>query len=192
MMINPHGVQRKDAPPELPEIWRDIADTGGRYQVSTHGRVRRMYDDKPPLILKLRPHHNGGMERVTLTLADGRRIDASVLRLVAEAFLRVPPGATVAHRNGLHSDNRLTNIVFMSRRQLGVRYGHMARRRPVKKIDRAGRVLEYFPSVAEAARAGHFSPMAVRRRCQRQIADEYAPYGYTYRYDGPAQRYKED
>lgn len=191
MIINAHGVQRKDAPPELPEIWRDIADTNGRYQVSTHGRVRRMYDHKPPLILKARVHHTG-MERVQLIRADGRRIDASILRLVAETFLQIPPGATVAHRNGLHSDNRIQNIVFMSRKQLGVRYGHMGRRRPVKKIDKAGRVLEWFPSAAEAARAGHLSVMAVIRRCQRQVADEYTFTGCTYRYDGPARKYREE
>lgn len=175
---------------DAPEQWRDIPGFGGKYQASTGGSIRRMQPDGQ--IISVRPytrtgrsdHSSGSILRAHLSLPDGRRVERSVIRLVAETFLQIPEGKIAVHRNGLHTDTSVQNIIFRSSEELGKQYCNLSARRPVVKIDPDGNVAAYFSSAREAARVDHMSYTAVRSRCNGGVKKEFALTGFSYRWDG--------
>lgn len=94
---------------DLPdEIWRDIADYGGKYQVSNFARVRSLYRGKTKLI-KPDIIHTGYL-RVTL-YKDGKTKSHYVHVLVAKAFVPNPEGKRqVNHISGDKANNRVENL----------------------------------------------------------------------------------
>lgn len=174
------------------EIWRDIPGFDGRYQASTLGRIRVCYSGNGRCGL-LNPYSkassynrstNQRALRVRLIHPDGRRIEKTVISLVAMTFLAVPPGMVAIHKNGMQSDNSVDNIVFASNRELGLKYGKNANRRPVKKIDVHGNDVDYYPSLNAVAKANHLAYQGVTRRCNGQIkGDEFKLLGYSFRWE---------
>jgi len=99
------------------EIWKDVPDYEGHFQVSNMGRVRSMpYFDKAGNERRLRyrtPRPNAyGYLRVTFFSGKSE----SVHRLVMAAFFGESE-MTVDHINGIKTDNRLSNLRYMSRRE---------------------------------------------------------------------------
>lgn len=98
---------------ELPdEIWRDIVDYGGKYQVSNFARVRSLYRGKTRLI-KPDIIHTGYL-RVTL-YKDGKTKNHYVHVLVAQAFIPNPEGKRqVNHIDGNKTNNRVENLEWLT------------------------------------------------------------------------------
>jgi hypothetical protein len=170
----------------LREVWRDIPGYEGRYQASTHGRIRKAWKGaKQPVILKANPKHSGANQLyVNLFTSDGKQQKRPVLRLVAMAFMKdLPEDAAVVHRNLLHSDNGLMNIRVMSRSALGRKVSYRYRCRPVVMIDRDGEIVECYESASKAAEANYIGLDSVCKRCRGEIKDEFALTGYSFRYD---------
>lgn len=170
----------------LREVWRDIPGYDGRYQASTHGRIRKAWKGaKQPVILKANPKHSGANQLyVNLFTADGKQQKRPVLRLVAMAFMKdLPEDAAVVHRNLLHSDNGLMNIRVMSRSALGRKVSYRYRCRPVVMIDRDGEIVDCYESIHKAAKANNLDITSVRLRCLGQIKDEFSLIGYSFRFD---------
>lgn len=104
------------------ERWKPIPGFNGCYEVSDYGRVRSVphimrtgISDRitSPRILSLQKCRNG-----YLTVSLGRKHKhALVHRLVAAAFISEPPfpGAEINHKNGIRSDNRLSNLEWVTR-----------------------------------------------------------------------------
>lgn len=101
------------------EIWKDVVDYEGVYQVSSLGVIRsvdRIYSaacgkvvNKKGRTIKSHPEHRGYMQ-ITLCL-NGTRKTMKVHRIVLEAFTDVSSRKeTVNHKNGIKSDNRLVNL----------------------------------------------------------------------------------
>ena len=73
----------------------------------------------------------------------------------------------------------------------------VAGRREVAKIDRNGFVLERYPSLTYATAACGHSMNAIGERTRKRVRDEFAPYGYSFRYTeewdakSPAERLKD-
>ena len=89
------------------EIWRDIPGHEGRYQASTHGRIRSlkrnliMQGDLVCGYLQIRLSKNG--------LPDRRKVHHFVL----ETFVSPrPEGKECRHLNGDRTDNRLANLAW--------------------------------------------------------------------------------
>jgi len=102
-----------------PEEWREIP--GWPYQVSSRGRIMRATNGPGTHAGRiLRDSATGsGYRVVKLHDGNGGARSMSVHRLVAFAFLGPPPTAmhTVNHRNGDKSDNRISNLEWLTPHQ---------------------------------------------------------------------------
>jgi len=88
----------------IEEIWK-VVDGFNKYEVSTHGRIRR--GDK---CLKL-VDREGQME--VLLCQGGKQLQESVHRLVAKAFLpQFPDKPDVCHKDGCYKNNHLSNLCW--------------------------------------------------------------------------------
>ena len=98
------------------ERWEPVAGYEGVYEVSSFGRVRRLPSrpGKMPRILSARD--NGHGYRVVRLCRGGRAVTRKVHRLVAAAFLgTVSAAVDVNHKDGIRSNNRLTNLEYTDR-----------------------------------------------------------------------------
>lgn len=105
------------------EQWRAIPGYDGIYEVSNLGRVRsyrkicnvRGLRLDTPKLLGLHPDGNGRIQ-VCLTTPGGRGKPVSVPRCVMAAFVGPPANKTIQvdHVNGIHDDNRLANLEYVT------------------------------------------------------------------------------
>ena len=96
------------------EIWKDIPNYEGCYQVSNLGRVKSLNYKRTckEVILKTGQNSQGYL-RVVLR-KDGNSITNKVHRLVMLAFIG-ESDLEVNHINGIKADNRLENLEYCSR-----------------------------------------------------------------------------
>jgi hypothetical protein len=106
------------------EIWKDIPWTHGVYQVSNKGRVRRTegYRSHNRCFIKTAKPDRYGYPCVWIT-TDGERKNASVHRLVAEAFIgKCPAELSVNHKDGVKSNND-ENLEYVTQSE-NMRHAH--------------------------------------------------------------------
>ena len=163
--------------------WKLIKGYKYPYRVSDQGEVQKHISGDKWVPITPWPHGYGSLYCVWLQGLDGVRVRVSVSQLVADAFLGgTPPGMRRAHRNGMRQDNAVENIVFVAPSELPTRY-RPGNSRPVLKIDRAGNVVDFYPSASEAARKNHFCKAAMTKRCRGKVEDTYRADGYKYVYE---------
>jgi hypothetical protein len=110
------------------EMWADIRNYEGRYQVSNMGRVKSLARVRrgragadvpmPEKIMALTPKKDTGRTRPYIEVRfrnGGLRTERCkvflVHRLVADAFIKpLEKGDQVDHKNGVHGDNRVENL----------------------------------------------------------------------------------
>lgn len=93
------------------EIWKDIEEYKGLYQVSNLGRVRSIRNGKEKI---LKPFDNHGYLRVQL-YKDGVRKKETVHRLVAKTFIPNPENKPyVDHINTIREDNKVENLRWVT------------------------------------------------------------------------------
>lgn len=100
------------------EIWKDIPNYEGIYQVSSLGRVKSLGNDKKKQEKVLKPAKTRGYMQVILRKNKVQKT-ITVHQLVAIAFLgHVPCGhrLEVDHINSIKHDNRLENLQILSHR----------------------------------------------------------------------------
>lgn len=102
------------------ERWRPVVDYEGLYSVSSHGRVRSERNttrSRKGAIIQ--PGDTHGYRLVALSAPGYARKTWLVHRLVAEAFIGLPPcdGAQTNHRDGNRSDNRVENLEWVTPRE---------------------------------------------------------------------------
>jgi hypothetical protein len=108
-------------------MWRPVAGTWSRYEISDQGRVRSRFktqwarrrrraglpSDEPWRLL--RPSLNPRTGYLSVQLGRGRWV--YVHHLVLEAFVsRRPLGKECRHLNGMRGDNRVANLAWGTRR----------------------------------------------------------------------------
>jgi hypothetical protein len=100
------------------EVWRDIADTDGDYQVSSLGRVRRTREMRwgqlPAWgLVRCRPNNHGYL--MFNTAHRGKSLNVALHLVVLRTFRGDRPGNFHgAHLNGNRQDARLTNLAWVS------------------------------------------------------------------------------
>jgi len=191
----------------MTEIWKDIEDYEGKYQVSNKGRVKSMarrvlkdvkkgrFADVPEKILN--PFDNGGYRQVRLS--DGSKTkDYKVHRLVATAFLsNYKNYSQVNHKDENKSNNDASNLEWCNR-EYNLNYGTRKERiysnenyiknmkklaeiksKPVKGTHiKTGEVI-VFKSAFQASKTGEFSNSCIGRVCE---GERKTHKGYTWEY----------
>ena len=116
----------------IKEIWKDIKDFEGLYQISNLGNIKsleRKVNGKSGSVRTLPEKHmiptNNGHGYLVICLHKyGKRYDRKIHRLVAEAFIPNPNNyATVNHINGIKTDNRIDNLEWCSLKEIYKKHG---------------------------------------------------------------------
>lgn len=144
------------------EVWKPISGFEGLYEVSNFGSIRRI-DCDPYRYLKF-GYAGRGYSQVHLYGLLGKKRDAYVHRLVAEAFLENPRNCEqVNHIDGNKKNNHVSNLEWCTNREnnahawgTGIRY--------VKKI-LCVETGEIFSNARIASDAHHCHPSAITAVC---------------------------
>jgi len=167
------------------EIWKDIEDWEGIYQVSNYGRLRSFKAKKEGYILS-NVNKTGDYFSVVLSVGKRRRY-ARMHRLVAEAFLpKLDHSPEINHKDGNKQNNHADNLEWVDRKTNHAhaiahvptmlsglkRYNTVVRPKRIVQYDLNGRRIAEFLNSVEAQRATGV--------CQRNILQvasktEYKP-----------------
>lgn len=169
------------------EQWRDIAGYEGLYQVSDHGRVKRV--DRGNILVPCRT--TDGYLRVKLC-RHGVQCSICVHRLVAAAFIQNQDNKPeVNHIDGNKTNNRADNIEWVTHHEnvlhacrTGLRDREEYRRTAIANGKKASRAIirsdgVVFDSMSEAARAIGKTQTAVFNVC-KGIRKTAGGYGFKY------------
>lgn len=96
------------------EIWKPVVGYEDLYAVSDQGNVKRTKKYLNSSDNPLKPSVVSGYLRVTLS-RNNRRLPHLVHRLVAAAFLGLPKGLVVNHKDGDRHNNNLKNLEVVTR-----------------------------------------------------------------------------
>lgn len=140
------------------EIWRDIKNHEGKYQVSNMGRVRSLNYKMTGRIEILRPAiHTEGYLECSLC-HNGKIKKYYVHRLVAEAFLPNPDNLPqVNHKDECKTNNKVDNLEWCTH-EYNSTYGTMQARaaksksKSVKQLTKTGELIATYPSLKQACR----------------------------------------
>ena len=102
---------------KLKEIWKDILQYDGQYQVSNKGRVRSFKRNKScPYVLKFSEDKDGYL--CVVLSKNGHSNKVRIHRIVAETFLTNPDRKpTVNHKDGDKHNNCVENLEWATRRE---------------------------------------------------------------------------
>lgn len=140
------------------EEWRDVKGWEGFYQASSLGRIRSVERKialcdgreriQPSIVLKP-TRARGSYRKVTLT-KNGKTVNRSIHRLVAEAFLpKSSSDLEVNHKDGDPTNNAVSNLEWSTRRENALHRVHVLHKqgRAVKCVETG----EIFYSIKRAA-----------------------------------------
>lgn len=179
------------------EIWKDIENYEGLYQVSNLGRIKSLphivkthrasFISKEKLC-KLATEHNGYLMKYLSKY--GKKKYFSVHRLVAKAFIPNPTGLPfVNHKNENKSDNRVENLEWCDAKY-NTNFGTGIERRakkqtnkhgakPVIQIDMNDNEIQVFQSFSEI---GRVLGLNIRNICRCCMGYQKTAYGYKWKY----------
>lgn len=154
------------------EIFKDIAGTDGKYQISNFGKV---YNTKAGRFLKGGLSSSGYM-RVVLTI-NGKRVYKNIHRLIAEAFIPNPDNLPfINHINEEKTDNSIENLEWCTQEHNNT-WGSKAYN--ILQFDKQGNFIKEYQSRVYAARAVGITPDAITMCCS---GSQQTAAGYIWRY----------
>lgn len=181
------------------DFWRDIPGTDGKYQISSTGEVRHVWPSglTTPLqpFAKPRKRKDGKWigSRICLKLRiDGKNSTRMLFSCLTSAWLGPPPpGMVYYHKNGVLSDNHLSNVGLIDKREMGRKSGPRSKRKSVEMVDPDGNVVALYNNAREAAEQNYMYVQGVIDRCENRIKKPFALIGYSFRWeDAPSGRCK--
>lgn len=172
----------------MEEVWKDVEEFEGRYEVSNRGAVRSWVDKHgnrrtEPKALKPRKDHKGYLF-VTLC-KDGKMKNFRIHRMVAWAFVPNPQNLPqVNHLNEDKTDNRACNLEFCTQtynnnygthneKIAKARLNHPAMSRPVLQFSPSGNLVKEWPSLMEVQRQTGWRHGHISRCCHGKCQSAY-------------------
>ena len=150
------------------EIWKDVKDYEGLYQVSNMGRVKSLNYNKTGKERIMKSYDSGhGYLQVQLC-KDGKGKCYYVHRLVATAFLENPEGYNeVNHLDEDKTNNCVENLEYCSR-LYNINYGTRTEKtcKPVFSVNKESGLVTYWESASEASRQLNISQSHICACCQ--------------------------
>lgn len=163
------------------EIFKDIRNYEGLYQISNKGNVRSIISNNK--ILK--PHLTKKGYLSVKLYNGGKKKDFLVHRLVADAFIGNPQCLdTVNHKNEIKNDNRVENLEWMSLYDNN-RYGshdyRMANKLcvPIIQYDLNGNFIKEWKSMKSVQEEKGFRISHISECC---LGKQKTSYGYIWKY----------
>lgn len=157
-MKNVQEIKYKD------EIWKRILNS--KYEISNYGRVKKIYKYK---YRYLKTFRKGSIQVIKLHI-DGREKDYNVAKMVIEIFDRkVKAEEVVYHKNGIISDNRLSNLQIITRSEAGKKTGWQSHRKSIVMLNNEGVITKVFKGTRDAAKNLFISRQMVSDYCNKRV-----------------------
>ena len=143
------------------EIWKTV-DFNNKYLISNYGRIKRVYKNGKDRLLM--PYIKKKNKRLVIKISkNGKQKEHFIDHLVSDMFLGHKEGMCRYHKDGNIYNNRVENIGFITRKELGRRTGSKSKSIPVLKIDiETGEVLEEYDSIRQAGKENYISYESIR------------------------------
>lgn len=143
------------------EIWKPL-NINDKYLISNYGRVKRLYmNGKSKLITPFLKQNKWMIIKINV---DGKCRQQVLHVLVARNFLEVEPGKVIYHKDGNKFKNHADNLGFITREDIGHKFGGNAKAVPVLKLDAdTGEVLDSYENIREAGRENYLCHEAIRQ-----------------------------
>ncbi len=146
------------------EKWKSINNSD--YEVSNYGRFRRKYKHN---YRYLKTFKKGAIQIIKLTI-NGKGKDYNVAKLVVESFIRkLKQDEVVYHKNGIISDNKLSNLEITTRSEAGKRTGWQSHRKGIVMLDNEGVITKVFKGTKDAADKLFISRQTVSDYCNGKV-----------------------
>ena len=173
---------------ELQEIWKNILNYEGLYQISSHGRVKSLQKKTGFLIRKehiLKPRVKDNGYLIVSLFKDKQMSNKYVHRLVAEAFIPNPSNyPCINHKDYNKTNNNVDNIEWCSYSQNNT-YSNCqviagaSKRIPILQCDKNGVILKEWECSLRAGQELGFSNSNITACCRGRANTAY---GYIWRY----------
>ena len=181
------------------EIWKDIRESEGLYQVSNFGRVkslkRKVYAGRGKTrwqyekIMSGNKTNGNGYKIVSLA-KDGKSKNKYIHRLVAEAFLENPNNyPCINHKDENRGNNNVDNLEFCTYKynvtynkahiKRGLRLRNNKGSKKIYQLNEKNEIINEFPSIKEASRQLKISHQAISD-CLRGMQKHSAGYKWKY------------
>lgn len=155
------------------EIWKDVINYEGLYQVNNFGQVRSLPKKTKGGTRLLKPSVDAwGYLRVCLT-KNGISKKVFVHRLVAEAFIPNPDNLPeVNHKSEIKTDNSVENLEYCSRvynNNYGKRNEKVKEKLSiaVRQMTIDGKTIKIYSSITDTGKDG-FTPSHISKCCQKK------------------------
>lgn len=162
-----------------PKGWYDIPGYEGVYQINFWAKIRKILYPGQYKVMKTFIKKDG---RQYVNLYKNRKYKQwPVMRLMRVTFIgNLPEGYVTYHKNGIKSNDELSNIGIITRSELSGKVNAKSKSIKVVKINSDGEIVDYYKSIRDAGLKNNISYGTLTYYISKRAQCLYAPDGYVY------------